>query len=173
MKSPFPRLALFLVALLVLPAVLGEALYKWVDEQGNVHYSDKPHPGATRLHLPKPTTYVAPSVAAPKTLPQESGQQQPQFSGYTRFEIASPAPDQVFWNVRSVTVTLAVKPELREGDQVTITLDDKTVGPNASLTATFSDLDRGEHSVHATLMGAGGNMVAKPVTFYIQKSIAH
>lgn len=161
--------ALLLCGVAVLSAGFGDSLYKWVDERGNVHYSDKPHPGATRLHLPKPTTYAAPAVAAPNTPSSAPPPQQ----GYSLFQISEPEQDQVFWNVRDVTVVVSVQPGLQPGDQVTITLDDKTVGPSPSTTATFNDLDRGEHTVRATLSGPGGSMSAKPVTFYIQQATKH
>lgn len=165
----FKLLALLVCGLAVLSAGFGDTLYKWVDEQGNVHYSDKPHPGATRLHLPKPTTYAAPTAALPETQNDSHPAPAPQQQGYSSFEIASPTPDQVFWNVQSVTVSLSLQPGLHQGDQVTVTLDDKTIGPGSATTVTFNDLDRGEHTVHATVSGPGGTMIAKPVTFYIQR----
>lgn len=164
---------LLLLALSAVPTVFGEALYKWVDEQGNVHYSDKPQPGATRLHLPKPTTYAAPGTATRNAIPNQaapSNEQSQSSQIVTRFEIASPAPEQTFWNIQSVTVTLAVQPGLQQGDTVTITLDDMSKGPGTSTSVTFDNVDRGAHTVHATLQQAsGGAMVAKPVTFYIQR----
>lgn len=164
------RLLLLLLTLSALPAVCADSLYKWVDAQGNVHYSDKPQPGATKLRLPKPTTYAAPDVAMPSPTADSDTRTPPTESPYTSFEIASPSDEQTFWNVQSVTVTLAVQPGLHPGDTVTITLDDKTRGPISSVSATFDDLDRGEHVVHATLQQAGGGtMIAKPVTFYIQR----
>lgn len=173
MKQGIKVWALLVASLLVLPAGRGDTLYKWVDAQGNVHYSDKPHPGATRLHLPKPTTYSAPTAMPPNARVASDAHPAPAQQAYTGFEIASPTADQVFWNVRSVTVTLSVQPMLHPGDEVTITLDDKTIGPRASTSATFDNLDRGEHTVHATLSSPGGNIIAKPVTFYIQKSTQH
>ena len=166
------HLTLLFLTLFALPAVLGETLYKWVDDQGNVHYSDKPQPGATKLHLPKPTTYAAPTTAMP---PQVSGAESKRgnrtAAGYTDFEIAAPGPEQTYWNVQSVTVSLSVQPALHNGDTVTITLDGKSQGPGASTSATFDGLDRGAHTVSATLqMAKGGTMIAKPVTFYIQKA---
>ncbi len=165
------RLLLLLLALSALPAVCADTLYKWVDDQGNVHYSDKPQPGATKLHLPKPTTFAPPDVAMPAKAAGSETQKPPTAAGYTSFEIASPSDEQTFWNVQSVTVTLAVQPALHPGDTVTISLDDKTQGPVNTVSATFDGLDRGEHVVHATLQQArGGTIIAKPVTFYIQRS---
>lgn len=165
------RLLLLLLALSILPAVCADSLYKWVDDQGNVHYSDKPQPGATKLHLPKPTTYAAPNVAMPAPAAGSETDQAPTAEAYTSFAIGSPSDEQTFWNVQSITVTLAVQPALHPGDTVTITLDDKTQGPGNSVSATFDGLVRGAHVVHATLQQAGGGaIIAKPVTFYIQQN---
>lgn len=168
------QLFLLLLALLTLPAVLGDSLYKWVDDQGNVHYSDKPQPGATKVHLPKPTTFSAPDTAVtPSTAGAENKAKAAAATaaGYTGFEISSPTADQTFWNVQSVTVTVSVQPALKPGDTVTITLDGKSQGPGQDTSATFDDLDRGEHTVQATLqMAKGGSMSAKSLTFYIQKT---
>ena len=164
------RLLLLLLTLAAMPLVCADSLYKWVDAQGNVHYSDKPQPGATKLHLPKPTTYAAPDVAMPAATAGSETPKTPSAGAYSNFEIASPAADETFWNVQSVTVTLAIEPALHSGDTVTITLDDKTQGPGTSVSATFDGLDRGAHEVHATLQQAGGGtLIAKPVTFYIQR----
>ncbi|HEV2110462.1 MAG TPA: DUF4124 domain-containing protein [Gammaproteobacteria bacterium] len=169
MIRPAAFVILLFPALLALTTALGGTLYKWVVDQGNVHYSDKPQPGATKLHLPKPTTYAAPMVAVPG---QAAPGTQPVSGAYSRFEIASPAPEQTFWNVQSVTVTLAVQPGLQSGDTVTITVDGKSQGPGTSTTVTFDNLDRGAHTVQATLQEAGGGTTtAKPVTFYIQRAV--
>ncbi len=172
MTRSLTHIALLLMTLSVLPAVLGDSLYKWVDAQGNVHYSDKPQPGATKIHLPNAQTFVAPVVAAPVG-GHEGGNLQPQqqVPGYSTFQIASPTADETLNNVQSVTVTVDLEPGLRDGDKITITLDGQSQGPGAVLSATFDEVDRGEHSASATLLEANGQTISAPaVTFYIQKA---
>jgi len=42
------------------------------------------------------------------------------------------------------------------------------------LTATFKNLDRGQHTVNAVLQSADGvTMTAKQITFYIQRGTQH
>ena len=41
---------LFLVTLLSVQA-LAQPAYRWTDENGQVHYSDRPAPGATQIRL--------------------------------------------------------------------------------------------------------------------------
>lgn len=166
------HLPILLLCCLAATAVLGDTLYKWVDQQGNVHYSDKPQPGAQKLTLPQVTTYTAPAPAEPPAPADD--EQKPQEAGFTRFEIVAPQQDETFWNIQEVTVNLAVEPQFGNGDTVSITLDDQTQGPLTDLTATFKNLDRGQHTVNAVLHGSNGiTMTAKQITFYIQRGTKH
>jgi hypothetical protein len=54
---------------------------------------------------------------------------------------------------------------------LTFELDGKQRGPLASTSVTFDDLDRGQHSVSATLNTADGQTIeAAPVTFYLRQA---
>ncbi len=166
------RLFLLLLCCLAATAVMGDDLYKWVDAQGNVHYSDKPQPGAQKLKLPQATTYTAPVSGDVPAQAPETPAQNP--AAAASFVIVSPQQDETLWNTQNVTVSLAVDPALQSGDTVTITLDGTTKGPLEGLSAEFTDLDRGAHTISAVLQRAdGGSMTAKPVTFYIQRATQH
>ena len=161
-------IVLLVLGLFALPAVFGEDLYKWVDDQGNVHYSDKPQPGAKKIHLAAPSTFKPSGTAVPP--PAAAQTENGSTPGYSKFEIGSPTPDQVIWNVQSVTVSVAIQPGLHPGDLVTITVDGKSQGPGTALSYTFNELYRGEHTASATLQETDGStMLAEPVTFYIQQ----
>ena len=147
----------------------GRVTYKWVDSQGNVHYSDKPIPGGIKIKLPKPTTYSAPNVAMPAQSRPTDGRPATQ-EGYSDFAISSPSSGQTFWNADSVTVSLTVSPGLKAGDTITISVDGQAQGPSNATSATFSGLERGEHTATATLTQVnGGPISAAAVTFYIQQ----
>ncbi len=176
-------LPLLLVLLSLTSMVTADPLYKWVDDQGNVHYSDKPQPGAKKLNLPLPSTFTPAVPAAPPDNPvnsdtrfrnrhsdaNKSGDGK-QATAYSDFVITAPQANQVLWNVTSVSVSVSVKPGLQPGDRVTITLDNKVVGPQEDANASFDDLDRGEHTVSANLQTADGAvLVAQPITFFIQR----
>ncbi len=164
------RPALILVSLLAVFTfmVSADPLYKWVDEQGNVHYSDKPQPGAQKIVLPKASTFAAPKVVQPAPLPDNS---QPQQDGtYTQILVSSPKDQDTLWNTDTATVSVTLTPALQPGDTVTFSVDGKTqtVGTTS---ATFNDLERGEHDVTVTVNGRGGTLTAQSV-FYIQKSVS-
>lgn len=168
------RMTLLLLTLFVLPAVFGGTLYKWVDDQGNVHYSDKPHTGATKMHLPNAQTYTAPGAAepiSPEANDSDYPNRQPQRQEYSTFLIASPASEETFSNVESVTVSVNLQPGLQPGDRITITMDGQSQGPGTALSATFNGIDRGEHKASATLTESNGQTMSTPViTFYVQKA---
>jgi len=168
--GPMRRLLIVLTTLVALLSSIAVAapLYKWVDDQGNVHYSDKPQPGAKKITLAPATTFTAPKPATVTPAPARDSQTQQ--APYSDFEITSPKKDDVIWNLTTVTVTVGVVPAgLHDGDQVIITLDGKVQGPMRSLSATFEGLERGEHTASASLQEADGSVMnAKPVTFYIR-----
>lgn len=161
------RLTALFLALVLIPSVgMADAMYKWVDAQGNVHYSDKPAPGATKIDVPKARTFTPPQVAAPEGKNTENGNRQPRrASGYTTITISSPQEQQTLWNVPSVTVSVSLQPSLHPGDSVTITLDGTSQTVNGT-SATFADVDRGEHTVTASV----GGVSAPSVTFFVQKT---
>jgi len=164
------RLLLILFACLTVTSmVAADPLYKWVDNQGNVHYSDKPQPGAQKIMMPKAQTFTAPQAATPQegtgTPSNQSAAQ-----SYTQITIASPADQDVFWNTTSVVVSVSLVPGLMAGDSVTITVDGKSQTVSTT-SATFDGLERGEHTVTASVTSSSSGVVlnAKPVTFYIQR----
>ena len=163
------RFALFLLAFLAAGAVLGDALYKWVDDQGVVHYSDKPVPGATKMKVPGAQTFNVPKASALRA-PAQNNAPNGGVPGYTQLAITAPTDQQTFSNVHSVTVSVDLEPGLQSGDTLTISVDGKAMTGTAT-SATFDDLDRGAHTVTATV-SSNGNVVivAKPVTFYIHQA---
>jgi hypothetical protein len=164
--------AMFLAFLAVSSMVAADPLYKWVDDQGNVHYSDKPQPGAKKVVLPKATTYNPPATARPHGTGSDAARETTPATGqesaapaYTSLAISSPKDQDTIWNTDSVTVSVSVAPALQSGDSVSITVDGATQSVQGT-SATFTGLDRGTHTVNAAV----GTMKAAAVTFYIQKT---
>lgn len=167
------KLVLAVVIALTMGAAIGQAdtVYRWVDAQGNVHYSDHPHPGATKVTLPQTQTFAPPMTA--KTRAPEPPPAAAPTTDYSQFSLAAPANQATLWYVHEVTVSVSLAPPLRPGDSITYHLDSKTIGPTDATSVTFKDVDRGEHTASAMLNAVNGaSMSAGPVTFYVrQKSI--
>ncbi len=167
--------AVFLILLaLVLGAGLAkaDAVYKWVDAQGNVHYTDYPRPGAEKVQLPKTQTYQPPSMTDTPT-PTPGASSAAPMTGYKEFTIASPASQANLWYVHEVQVAVSLSPELHSGDTLTYRLDGQSIGPTTQTSVTFKNIARGEHTASVTLNSANGaTLSAGPITFFVhQKTI--
>lgn len=161
-------IAIAVFALLTLSAAADT--YRWVDQDGNVHYSDQPHAGAHRVVMPKVQTYAAPAddQAAVTVKPEPKAA-----TGYAKFAITSPTPEQTLSNIGgTLTVTAEVEPALRKGDTVQFFYDDKPVGtPAATLTIALTEVYRGRHTVGAAIIGSDGKALISTaaVTFYVKQ----
>src|ERR1700722_12009463 len=114
--------ALLLVTLMSLTCSVAVAgtVYKWVDEDGVVHYSDQPHENAEKVELKAPQTYSAPAVRSSPASPHSVAKSAPAYQSCT---ISQPANDEVLLNTTTVTAGASVLPALRPGDQLVVTLD--------------------------------------------------
>ena len=75
-------------------------VYKWVDDNGVVHFSDQPNPKAQKIEVAGAQTYAAPAPAAPApaaTAPPSAAAAPPVCV------IDNPAAGQVFLDTTSVS----------------------------------------------------------------------
>jgi hypothetical protein len=172
--------------LLVSATTFAATVYKWVDDNGVVHYSDQPHPNAEKITVHAAQTYPAsgfPSGAAstgprsPNGMPTP-GALPPQPTAYQGCSITSPADSQTYANLDSLNVVVSTDPGLRGGDSVFLTMDGtllnngQPTGPSFSI----SPVDRGEHTLQAVIRDGHGSIVCQSasVTFSVhQASIAN
>jgi hypothetical protein len=145
----------------ILLALAGTAfaqLYKSIDENGNVVYSDvPPSSDAVPVELPPINVIEAIRVAPPAPTSEQPESALP--VTYT-ISIVQPQPDQTFQNTREFPVSVSLEPALQPGHQVAISLDGEVRVRGEELSALVTDVDRGEHRVTAAVVDAGG----KPIT---------
>jgi hypothetical protein len=140
-------------------------VYKWVDAQGIVHYSDQPHPNAQKLEVRGAQTFSAmPAPSSPAPV-----QTQPSGPAYDSCAISQPADQQTLMNVYSATAMVQTSPQLRTGDQIHLFVDGKQI-PGSSSAFTFP-VFRGQHSVQAVIEDSTGQIVCETasVTFYVHQ----
>jgi hypothetical protein len=147
-------------------------VYKWVDENGVVHFSDQPHENAEKVQLKAPQTYTAPKTPVG---PSQSPRQAPSkpAPAYQSCAISEPANDQMFMNTDTVTAGVTVQPAVRPGDTAIVTLDGQRVPgvPASGGQFTISPVDRGTHSIQMTVQDPSGATVctSPAVTFHVQQ----
>ncbi len=165
------RRILFTLMSLGCSVALATTVYKWVDENGVIHYSDQPHPNAQKLQVEGVQTYS--SSAAAVRAPAESEQSSASPNPYKGCAIAQPLDQQNLPNAQSVFIRVAADPMPRGGDRVFITMDGQGVngGQPTGLSFNVTPIDRGAHSVQAQIRGADGQVLCQTpsVTFYVQQ----
>ena len=167
------RLFFEIAALLVTSAVFAQA-YRWVGEDGIVHYSDRPHPGAVQIQLPtsgRSSATIRAAVATTRRAapePQPTAGEQP-FS-YEVLEVSSPAAEETLWNIESVlNVTLNLQPSLQQGHRVRVFFD----GTPSMVSGTSFQIEgvyRGVHNVQVEILDEAGQLMIRslPNRFYVQ-----
>jgi hypothetical protein len=148
-----------ILIILVLLAFQAHAeVYKSINADGEVVYSDTPTQGAERLTMPALPTYTPPPVAAPGFTPKQA----PEKSDYYKsFAFVSPANEEtVRNNLGILNIEVALTPALqgRLRHRVQFFLNDEPYGtPVGNTSLTISNLDRGEYTLSAAVVDTEGN----------------
>lgn len=168
----------WLAVVLLLPALAlaDTVVYRWVDKNGVVHYSDQPHPGAVKVNL------SAPAVVNFKTPPASSvpqpPAQAPAAASAPTYQIAILAPSDgttLRPADNEVPVRVSVQPPLGPAVQLQYALDGKPAGPPTSATdVMLQNVYRGTHVLTVTALADGKTVGSATSTFYVhQHSILH
>ena len=165
--------------LLLLPLSSLAVTYRYVDQNGVVHYSDRPIEGAEEVQLQGAQTFSDTNrrraLPARRTAPQAQAPEQPAVAtNYDGFEIKQPAHDTTIWNSGGkVEVVVGLTPGLRSGHRLRIFLDGEPVEKADNATSVvLEDVFRGAHEVRAVVEDAAGNTLARTDinTFYYQQT---
>lgn len=157
------RIALGVSAILCVNLSMA-AVYKSVDSNGNVIYSDAPSKNAREINLPPIS--IVPSlspvdVARAGEIPDPKPQAQ-----VTQYQLnfVSPLPDQVVRKPESVGVNVNSIPALSNGDMMTILLDGVVIAHGNAATVSTENLDRGVHSLSVRVMNTAGQVISQSST---------
>lgn len=174
-----PTLCVFTVLALGLNASLNAqtAVYRYVDKNGDVTFSDKRKAGGDAIEVAPIQTY-APPARKPATPPaqvrgvtQSDPQKLLRAANYTRFEIVSPSTNEVLRsNAGNVAVGVRIEPELAPGNTIQFVVDGKSFGGASRNTVkTLSNVDRGTHTLSARVLNETGKTLATTpaMTFHL------
>jgi hypothetical protein len=144
-------------------------VYRWVDAQGIVHYSDQPHPNAQKMEISGAQTFSALPLPQSSTNSAAPVQTQPSAPAYDSCSISQPADQQMLMNVNQTTAVVQTSPQLRPGDQVHLFIDGKQI-PGSGISFSFPVV-RGQHSAQAVIEDNSGTIVCETstVTFFVHQ----
>jgi hypothetical protein len=160
------------MSLLAAFAVQAAVVYKWVDADGVVHFSDQPTPGAEKIYTSSSSATTAPapgSAAGSRQAPKSAAASG---LGVSDFSIVSPANDQTFFGDDVIAVRLNLAPGLKPNQSITWHLNGKQQEfPPDAVSFALPHLDRGAYTLAATITDqeTGESQASNTVTFYVRQ----
>lgn len=167
--------SIFVLAALFATSVAIAQAYRWVDDDGIVHYSDRPRDGAEEIVLPDANTTTIRRYQQPSTASTQGAESDEDNTGafrYESFEVSTPTAEETLWNIEgTLNVSLALNPPLQPGHQVRVYFDGE---PRLERTVNFTidEVWRGVHNIQAEVVDEAGRMMIRTRTnrFYVQQS---
>ena len=168
------RTLAFTLILLVCGAALAATVYRWVDEDGVVHYSDQPHPNAEKMQVHAAQTYKPSALDTPASSSGGGSNPTAAAAPYRGCAIVQPQDGQALANIDSLTVVVQTDPPLHQGDRVYVTVDGQALNAGNPTGSQFvlSPVDRGTHTAQAQVKDGGGAVQCQtpPVTFEVHQN---
>jgi hypothetical protein len=162
----------FFYFLLCCVSMIAQAdVYRWVDTNGNVIFSDQPHPDAEKIEIETLPSYTP--VAIPESATEEHGETEavPKY----KVTILTPENDETIRNNAGlVNINAKVTPPLAQdrNDQLVIKLDGQILGePSSSPNFTLSEVERGTHTTQVVVVDKDKKEIksSKTITFHLQR----
>lgn len=181
MKLLTPRNVTLVLLLALVSIPLAAQVYKTVDENGNVVYTDQPPSEGSKPIKLRPISVIEAPVyqtaepAGAGASAEEESKEKPLRvlrKHYEGFAIVSPAQEESIWYANQVVpVAWSTPIPLEEGMTVTVTVDGNSQPPTSEPVVAFTNLERGEHAASAVLRDAKNRVVAtaETVTFFIRQ----
>ncbi|WP_394129240.1 DUF4124 domain-containing protein [Shewanella maritima] len=153
---------LLLLVLLLISVSSAATVYRWVDENGKVHYSDEPVENAevvtpnentqnqVSLDIPQPRTSSSDSTQITDALPD------------VKISILSPTEESTIrQNSGNITVVSSITPKLPKGVFLSLYLDGELlIQPQISSRFELINIDRGEHTIVVKAVTQNGKVLA-------------
>ena len=157
------RTKLLIIFCLLTPLLSAETVYRQVDAQGNITFSDQATPGAEAITLRKAQTIAPPPIGAFR--PEPVGKQKAP-AGYDRLAIISPRHDETIVGAAqgNFNVRVDLKPALRAGDSLVLLLNGERAQRARTTRFTFSNLHRGAHTLQVAISNAEDKVIQRSAT---------
>ena len=163
MKKHFSLLLILTCLSLSSLAQEKKKLYKWVDENGNVHYTDEPRKGAKEITIKEvPAIKMKmPSVPKSNAGTENNNSEETPKANYQALVLTEPQNDGVIRNnAGAVTLTAQILPELKPDHGIRFFLDGKPVGKDPrSLSVTVTEVSYGLHSASFVILDKKGKQI--------------
>ncbi|MBS3824560.1 MAG: DUF4124 domain-containing protein [Wenzhouxiangellaceae bacterium] len=170
--------AILAIALASGPA-LAQPIYKTVDENGNVVYSDTNPDGEGVAVTLKELSVVEPArIEQPQAgeTPSDAAQEPSAEAADVGLRILSPQSEETIWNTAYVlSVQVGATGALPEGTELAYLVDGEVKQTSRSTSVQLDEVWRGEHQLSVEHRGPDGRVLgtAGPVTFFMRQGSAN
>jgi hypothetical protein len=170
------RILLILAGLTLSLAAASQEIYRWVDKNGIVHYSDQPDsPNAELINVIEPNAYEGTGETAGSGASEPAGADEdsdPSVSPYESLSIVQPTLDQVFFGSdAAVSVQADLQGTLRPDHSVVFFVNGNR-RPADGLGLELSGLARGTYFLRASILDQDGDPVitSQQTTFHVRQA---
>lgn len=169
MNTKYGWVAAFVV-LLSAPA-LGE-VYRHVDAQGNVTFSDEPIEGGETVDVKPVTTVTLPKPQTVRETDKLREEVKREGSVYESVSFVQPQNEQAFYSGSGdVRFEVTSTPGLQAGHKYEVTLDGQPVAQTSSGSVVVNNVFRGTHEARVHIVDENGVQVktGSPITFTVHR----
>ena len=171
----------FLSFLLTTSTDVQARIYKTVDKDGNVVFTDVPPKDKSKaIEIGPGNVYQSPKPAS--TTPRQRRRAEETDSGddieqepvvrYSTLQIVTPGEDEpVRENAGNLKVVVSMSPTLKANHSVRILLDGTVFATDRSTNIQLTNVDRGTHVLTAQIIDSDGTiiMTSSPTSFHMQR----
>ncbi len=146
------RIIISTLLLFFICSLSAETVYKTVDENGKIIFTDKPSEEAEQIKIKELDNSINnpnPGKYKPSTQKQEEEDK------YKSLVVSSPENGAgIRSNNGNVSISVSLEPGLNPGHKIVVSMDGKEVGSGSSV--SLQNVDRGTHSISARVVDSDG-----------------
>jgi len=152
-----PRLGITVGLMLLIAGPVTAEVYRNVDAQGNVTFSDEPSKGAETVEVKPVTTITLPKPQNVRETDKLREEVKREGSIYESVSFIYPEDEQAFHSGNGdVQFKMHSTPDLRRNHKYEVTLDGQPVGQSTSGSITVNNVFRGTHEAGIHIVDRNG-----------------
>jgi len=158
------KIYVYIIALMIVLPLSAEIVYKKVNPDGSVEFTDREIKNSKEIKVRKPVTYKPlrlPPLSRPRTKKSAAG--------YS-ISITQPIADATFTNKTDVQVAITLVPALSPAYKIRYQLDGQLI-ENKSTSTIFRNVNRGTHNLSVSVIDSNGSVVGETAssTFHMKR----
>ena len=170
--SAVMRIAIVILSVFFSATLMAATVYKTVDENGNVVFTDKSSDDAEQIQLDDLQTIKNPNTRTYRPLPPKP-EPMTESDFYQEFSIITPIVGEAYRNnAGNFTISFSLRPGLETGHRVLIMLNGKEVSGETALSVSLTGQERGMHSITAKVVNnQGKTLISTAGSFTLLRAV--